>query len=595
MADPLKQWRRDVTEEGIEPNPGPYPPSSASRLAGTCMNLNVGGCTNAFAALDMVNSLNNKPGVWGLAEVRASPSEQTALTKKASRMGYRTWWVPAAQGARQLGAPNWKGGLCVGVHEDIGCLLMATWQHEEGELIMLDFRHFHLMVAWRRPDCTREAFDSEVAFSAGHATASGCSFLALRDWNDEPHESLFASFLAPTDQGELVPSRWRGSRPMDWACTNDPCATFEACFLEPRLSNHKCLWLAGSFVFERVGHFVFSPTCHLVQPEGVTLAAWREAVASFFEGVQVEWELDVDVQWAQLAALVELSLKHALASLHGQTETDFRGCGSRDLRPKGSLAAVVPALRLSRSQAPTTTEGARLQRLASFLGRLHEAVRVQSRSAGETRALLEKIAVTWPTELAASSVEEAIPACEALIQRLRQQRRDHGLSSWRRKVAQGGRDTTRWLKNKAGLLAPALSWTVEAETSTSTTAAGSLELLVNFSGRSGIDPSLRTWMFNSLNCGMNIHLRKLPGQVTKARFVTGSFFNGRVPTLIPARVRTALRLRTWRICPLCFGPSLLGACSTGVKGTSSRQLGGRRGWSCCPRMTLLVLLRMFRG
>ena len=166
QADPLKQWRRDVTEEGIEPNPGACSSSSSSHLAGTYMYLNVGGCANAFAALDMVHSLDDKPGVWSLAEVRASPSEQAALTRRASRMGYRTWWVSSVQGARQLGAPNWKGGLCVGVHEDIGCLLMAAWQHEEGG-------------------------------------------------NDEPRESSFADlgyqFIAPTDQGQLVPSRWRGS------------------------------------------------------------------------------------------------------------------------------------------------------------------------------------------------------------------------------------------------------------------------------------------------------------------------------------------------------------------------------------------------
>ena len=183
----------------------------------------------------------------------------------------------------------------------------------------------------------------------------------------------------------------------------------------------------------------------------------------------------MDVQWAQLAALVELSLKHALVSLHGQIENASHGFDGHGLRPKGSLAAVVPALRPCGKAG-----GARLQRLAAFLGRLHEAVRVQNRPVEETRALLNKIAATWPSELAVSTVEEAIPECEALILRLRQQRRDHSLSSWRNHMAQAGRDATRWLKNKAGLLVPALSWTVGANTSTSTSTAGSLEMLVSF-------------------------------------------------------------------------------------------------------------------
>ena len=93
---------------------------------------------------------------------------------------------------------------------------------------------------------------------------------------------------------------------------------------------------------------------------------------------------------------------------------------------------------------------------------------------------MNKIGATWPSELEARTVQDATPECEALIHRLRQQRRDHSLGSWRAKMAQGGRDTTRWLKKKAGLLVPALRWTTGENTSTSTSTAGSLEMLVSF-------------------------------------------------------------------------------------------------------------------
>ena len=43
-----------------------------------------------------------------------------------------------------------------------------------------------------------------------------------------------------------------------------------------------------------------------------------------------------------------------------------------------------------------------------------------------------------------------------------------------------GRGTTRWLKAKAGLLVPALSWTVGDSTSTSTSTTGSLQLVASF-------------------------------------------------------------------------------------------------------------------
>ena len=421
-AAPLKQWLRDVTEEGIEPHPGPSS-SASSHLPGTYMYLNVGGCTNAFAALDLVQALDDQPAVWGLAEVRASPNEQAALTRRASQMGFRTWWISSTRGARQHGMPNWKGGLCVGVHEDI-CRLRRVSSSCSTSGASSSWWHGAVLTVQGTPLTPK-------ALWAGHATASGHPFLAFGDWNDEPHESPFTElgyrFFVPADQGQMIPSRWRGSRPIDWACTNDPCAVF----VEPRISDHECLWLTGSFAFERTGHFVFSPTCHLDKPEDVTLTAWREAVAAYFEDAQVQWADDVDVQWTQLTALLELSLRHALESFQDRLGNASHGSARRDLRPKGSLAAVVPASRPDGGRRHAVPEGALLQRLAAFLGRLHEATRVQGRPLAATRTLMDKIAATWPAELTALTLEEAIPECEAWIQRLRQAS-TRGVQRWRK-------------------------------------------------------------------------------------------------------------------------------------------------------------------
>ena len=203
-------------------------------------------CVHCLHVSQSLSVLGQLKRLWGL-----SAKEHAALMVNAKHFSKATplkqwlrdvteegtWWVSSVQGARQQGAPNWKGGLCVGVHEDIGCLLMAAWQHDEGELIMLDFRRFNLLAAWRCPDGTRDTFDAEVALWAGQATASDCPLLAF-DWND-PFAELGYQFIAPTDQGQLVP-RWKGTLPIDWACTNDPCAEFEACLLESRMVTSAC-------------------------------------------------------------------------------------------------------------------------------------------------------------------------------------------------------------------------------------------------------------------------------------------------------------------------------------------------------------------
>ncbi|CAE7247805.1 unnamed protein product [Symbiodinium sp. CCMP2592] len=476
---PLKQWLRDVTEEGIEPNPGPS--TSLVRSPWSCFHLNAGGCTNAFEALDLLQSSEVKPLVWSLAEVRASPSEQAALTRRANKMGYRVWCVPSTQGARRQGPANWKGGLCVGVKDGVCCKQMATWCNDEGELLQLDFGSFRYMAAWRRPGGLRAAFDNEVALWASHAVAAGHSLVAVGDWNDEPCESpleeLGYMIIGPKQQDRYLASRWKGSRAIDWAMTNDPHAAFTARFLEHRISDHKCLWIEGCFSFNRVGQFSLSRTRDLSRPEHVPLEVWRDAVAAHFKDLEVHWDDDVDVQWAQLAAQLELSLQAASSRLDGPASRSFSRGG---YRPKGSVATLCETPSDRTCKGSSSNEGARIRKLACFLGRLHEAKRLQQHPVADSAAVMAKIRATWPSDLRASSIEEAIPECEAIITKVRQQRRDANLTSWRARMAQGGREAARWLKNKAGLLAPALQYTVRGVTTTASSTAGSLELIVAF-------------------------------------------------------------------------------------------------------------------
>ncbi|CAE7539387.1 unnamed protein product [Symbiodinium sp. CCMP2456] len=422
----------------------------------SCFHLNTGGCANAFETLELFQTFKTQPSVWSLAEIRASPSEQTALTKRANRMGYRVWCVPSTQGARQQGPTNWKGGLLVGVKEGVCCKQMATWCCEEGDLLQLDFGYFRYVAAWRRPGGLRDAFDAEVTLWASHAVATGHSF----------------------EQGRYLASRWKGPRAIDWAMNNDPQATFKAEFLEPRISDHKCLWIEGSFGFERVGQFSLRRTRDLSRPEHVPLTTWREAVAAYFHDLEVVWGDDVDVQWAQLAAQLELSLE-AASQMFAET-TSARPLSRGKHRPKGSVATLAAASGDPACKGHNTNEGAQLRKLSTCLGRLHEAKRLQQHPVADGAEVMAKLRATWPSDLSASNIDAAILECEANILKLRQQRRDFGLTSWRAKMAQGRREATRWLRNKAGLLAPALQSTVRGVTTTSSSTPGSLELIVAF-------------------------------------------------------------------------------------------------------------------
>ena len=95
-ASRLKQWLRGVTEEGIEPNPGP---STSTSCPTWCrFHLNADGCTNAFETLELFQTFETQPLVCSLAR-----SARARVSKRLSPSGPTAWATPSAQGARQQG------------------------------------------------------------------------------------------------------------------------------------------------------------------------------------------------------------------------------------------------------------------------------------------------------------------------------------------------------------------------------------------------------------------------------------------------------------------------------------------------------------
>ena len=63
-------------------------------------------------------------------------------------------------------------------------------------------------------------------------------------------------------------------------------------------------------------------------------------MAAHFENLEVHWDDDVDVQWAQLTAQLELSLQAASCRF---AEHASRAFSTGGYRPKGSVATLCDA------------------------------------------------------------------------------------------------------------------------------------------------------------------------------------------------------------------------------------------------------------
>ena len=85
-------WFRDLTEEGVEPHPGP---SNSLQLCA----VNVAGRENAWALARTV--VDERPAVVILQEHCMLPDKQADLARFLDKRGYRSWWVvqPAARNA----------------------------------------------------------------------------------------------------------------------------------------------------------------------------------------------------------------------------------------------------------------------------------------------------------------------------------------------------------------------------------------------------------------------------------------------------------------------------------------------------------------
>ena len=91
-----------------------------------------------------------------------------------------------------------------------------------------------------------------------------------------------------------MPSRWDGSRALDWAATNDHDLQMEAEFREEKLGDHKILQLGWRIVFSRQPCYILTPTPRYAKPDGVSDQVWCDEVQHFFEEAEVEWTEDVE-------------------------------------------------------------------------------------------------------------------------------------------------------------------------------------------------------------------------------------------------------------------------------------------------------------
>ena len=129
--------------------------------------------------------------------------------------------------------------------------------------------------------------DYEISIAQQLAAQKALPWAAAGDWNQLPLEHHWVhegfSFLAPTSEGQLLPSRFTSDRCIDFLrigagrqCRLDRCW---AEFAEEVLSDHKVLLFKGVLPGFRMAPRYVRPTPALSKPPGVSGKEWEELLA----------------------------------------------------------------------------------------------------------------------------------------------------------------------------------------------------------------------------------------------------------------------------------------------------------------------------
>ena len=216
-------WVRNLREEGLEPNPGPL-------CAFHVLSCNVNSARGAWSVLDHVETLSSKE-LWVLAlqETKMLEQEQVAFSRACRTRGFRCFHAPGRPCSDRWGQDRALGGCTILVDSrlqaraDIGIAGLTS------QICGVWVQGWFVCAMYAPPRSNGERGPQLELCGLLHDvfTASGVSasdpWLLVGDVNEEPAESVVGDWLASiggTILGCNRPTRWGGSREVDWFASN---------------------------------------------------------------------------------------------------------------------------------------------------------------------------------------------------------------------------------------------------------------------------------------------------------------------------------------------------------------------------------------
>lgn len=405
--------------------------------------------------------------------------KKKAFARLANKDGYKCYFSSGWISTDVLGIRKHRGGLAFLVHKSVRHVLASEITHQCTQLLGLWLEGLHLINFYFPPEHGAVGAEALGLYWAA-AQMRKHVWLALGDANEEPHNSIIASFFT-AHGGTLVPgqntsTRWNGRRIIDWAFQSRPVVASTWVNSEVKFSDHKGVWFELCFEGRDNRRGRLKPAAVWKKPDGLSSEKWQEALDSTWDSL---W--DADDIFLQLKNLINVNspdictlqqtwdtymlalnkvYRTAIVGIHAQadgamerqTRTMLRQSGQNQ---KGAVAKhqfVTSATRLAGNPAA----GESLRKLRRNLARFHEVVRQVQRHGHADPALLRRL---WPEEASNISPHDALFRAQESIQNLqRKQTRDESkqkndnIRYWKSQMTAGSfRPLSRWLQNKVSI------------------------------------------------------------------------------------------------------------------------------------------------
>ena len=449
------------------------------KIKAWCLNTN--GAATAWEVMN--EACSEEVPIIAMQEICMKKEEAEAFATRAFSLGYVTYFGHGEQSPKD---GKMRGGVCLMVDKRLRSREYSTICGKGGQCIMVYVQDM-VMASCYLAHHEERMHHCEKIVENIQAIGGRTAWIIGGDFNDEPHqnpllttlETLAARAVTVEDAEERMPTRFKGSRCIDYWITNKKVGITEPCLLEESYSDHRLLQITIDEELSMGNTVVTQKTVHYAVPEDYGTTKWKETFRD-------EWaklikpkcptqptQRRLDDYWMEICTILETVCRKCYRTALAETkDIEKEAVNIPKGKGKGRVASFEDLPK--RSLHPDDKEVAfRIRRQRKTCGRLKEIVRLEALESNDALSRercsdhhersrfnekKDKRSKTkeelWEKLRKAQQIKKGESAYRALLRltedldKDRKNVRDERIKKWKAKMQNCSKSAYKWLRGK---------------------------------------------------------------------------------------------------------------------------------------------------